>query len=67
MFLKGESPTLTIMVQRLPSRGVLSKRCSENMRQIYRTTPVPKYDFDKVALVTLATLLKSHFGMGVLL
>ena len=31
------------------SRGVLSKRYSENMQQIYRT-PMPKGDFNKVAL-----------------
>ena len=30
------------------------------MQQIYRRTPVPKYDFNKIGL-------KSHFGMGVLL
>ena len=38
------------------------KKVSENMEQIYRKTPMPKYDFNKVA-----TLLKSHFGVGVLL
>ena len=26
------------------SRGVLSRRCSENMQQIYRRTPMPKCD-----------------------
>ena len=26
------------------------KRCSENMQQIYRRTPMPKCDFNKVAL-----------------
>ena len=31
------------------SRGVLSKRCSENMQQIYRRTPMPKCDSNKVA------------------
>ena len=31
--------------QKQPSRCVLMKRCSENMRQIYRRTPTPKYDF----------------------
>ena len=36
------------------------KRCYENMQQIYRIAPMPKCDFK-------ATLLKSHFGMGVLL
>ena len=45
-------------VQKPPPRGVLKKRCSENMQQIYRRTPMPKCK---------ATLLKSHFGMGVLL
>ena len=32
------------------------------MQQIYKRTPMPKCDFNKVAL---STLLKSHFGMGV--
>ena len=32
------------------SRGIYRKRCSENMRQIYRKTPMPKCDFNKVAL-----------------
>ena len=31
-----------------PSRGVLKKRCLENMQQIYRRTPMPKCDFNKV-------------------
>ena len=32
-----------------PPRGVLKKRCSENMQQIYRRTSMPKCDFNKVA------------------
>ena len=32
-----------------PFRGVLKNRCSENMQQIYRRTPIPKCDFNKVA------------------
>ena len=44
-----------------PPRGVLKKSCSENKQQIYRRTPMPKCDFNKV------TKLKSHFGMSVLL
>ena len=32
-----------------PPRGIPRKRCSENMRQIYRRTPMPKCDFNKVA------------------
>ena len=34
----------------VPSGGVLSKKCSENMQQIYRRTLMPKCDFNKVAL-----------------
>ena len=37
------------MCQKQPSRGVPSKRFSENMQQIYRRTPMPKCDFNKVA------------------
>ena len=36
--------------QKQPPRGVLMKKCSENMRQIYRRTPMLKCDFNKVAL-----------------
>ena len=36
--------------QKQPPRGVLRKRCSENMQQIYRRTPMPKCDFNKVAI-----------------
>ena len=36
--------------QKHSSRGVLEKRCSENMQQIYRRTPMPKCDFKKVDL-----------------
>ena len=52
---------MTNDAQKQPPRGVLRKRCFENIQQIYRRTPMPKCDFNKV------TLLKSHFGMGVLL
>ena len=36
------------MIQQAP-RGVARKWCSEKMQQIYRRTPMPKCDFDKVA------------------
>ena len=36
------------LCQRQPFRGVLRKRCSENMQQIYTRTPMPKCDFNKV-------------------
>ena len=32
------------------SKGVLSKMCFENMQQIYRRRPMPKCNFNKVAL-----------------
>ena len=32
------------------AQGCLRKRCSENMQQIYWRTPMPKDDFNKVAL-----------------
>ena len=35
--------------QKQPSRGVLTKRWSEDMQQIYRRTYLSKYDFNKVA------------------
>ena len=36
--------------QKQPSRGVLRKRCSENIQQIYRRMPMPKCNLNKVAL-----------------
>ena len=36
-------------LQKQPPRGVLRKRCSENIQEIYRRTPVQKCDFKKVA------------------
>ena len=35
--------------QKQPFRGVLSKRCSENIQQIYKRTVMSKCDFNKVA------------------
>ena len=37
-------------VQKQAHRGVPRKRCSENMQQIYRRTPMPKCDSTKVAI-----------------
>ena len=36
--------------QKQPLRGVLRKKCSKNMQQMYRRTPIPKSDFNNVAL-----------------
>ena len=35
-----------LKIQKQPSRGVVRKRCSENMQQVYRRTPMPKCDFN---------------------
>ena len=43
-------PQKTYLYQKQPSRSVPRKTCSENMQQIYRRTPIPKCDFNKVAL-----------------
>ena len=37
-------------IEKQPSTGVFRKRCSENMQQIYRRTPMPKCDFNEFAL-----------------
>ena len=41
--------TSGFQVQKQPPRCVLSKGYSENMQQIYRRTPIPKCNFNKVA------------------
>ena len=38
------------LVQKQLPRGVSRKKCSENMQQIYRITPMSKCDFNKVTL-----------------
>ena len=38
-----------LLLQKQPLRGVFEKRCSENIQQIYRRTPIPKCNFNKVA------------------
>ena len=41
--------SFSVYLQRQPSRGVPITRSSENMQPIYRRTPMPKCDFNKVA------------------
>ena len=36
-------------IKKQPSRGVLRKRCSGNMQQIYGRKPMPKFNFNKVS------------------
>ena len=50
---------LAIPLQKPPRRGVLKKRYSEKMQQIYRITPVPKCDFNIVAKQVLG-LMEFH-------
>ena len=51
-------------MQKQLTRGVLRKRCSKNMQQIDRRTPMPECGFKKSCK---ASLLKPHFAMSVLL
>ena len=37
-------------IRKQRSKGALRKNCSDNMQQICRRTPIPKCDFNKVAL-----------------
>ena len=50
MFFLFEEFNESKQIQKQPSTGVLKNRCSENMQQIYRRRPMPKYNFNKVAL-----------------
>ena len=48
-FFPLRNVTKIFVMQKEPSRGVLRKRCSENMQPIYRRTHMPKCDINKVA------------------
>ena len=41
---------LSIEIQKQPSRDVLIQKCSENMQQISRRTPMMRCDFNKGAM-----------------
>ena len=41
-------------------QSVLRKKCSENMQQIYRKTPMPKCDFNKVDLHGCSSVNLQH-------
>ena len=45
----SELRRILVDMQKQSSRAFLRKRCSENMRQIYRGTPMLKCDFNKAA------------------
>ena len=49
-----------LKMQKQPSISVFRKRCSENMQQIYRRLPMPKCDFNKVALKLYIEITLRH-------
>ena len=49
----GQDHCKIVFLQKQPPRGVPRKRCSENMLQIYRRTPMSKCDFNKVAMLQI--------------
>ena len=57
-------------MQKQPARCVPRKRCSENMQQIYRRTPMPKRDFIEITLrhgrspVILLHIFRTPFPMN---
>ena len=53
---------ISILFQKHPSIGVLIKRLSENMQQIYRRTPMSKCDFNKVAKQLCSLVNLQHFS-----
>ena len=48
--IANASNVVSFIIQKQPIRGVLIKRCSKNMQQIYRRTLMLKYDFNIIAL-----------------
>ena len=40
-----------LLVQKQSLKGVPRNKCSKNIQQIYRRTPIPKRDFNKAALL----------------
>ena len=48
--------------QKQTSRIVFRKRCSENMQQVYRRTLMPKFDFNKVAILDGTETIKKVIG-----
>ena len=46
----GYNDFAEVTLKKHSSRGVLRKKCPENMQQISRRTPMPKCDFNKFVL-----------------
>ena len=56
-----------IQLQKQSYSGVLWKRCSENMQQTYRRTPMPKCDFNKVIALRHRCFLANFMHIGLFL
>ena len=52
IFFGNPKALVSFYNQKQTSRGVLRKKFSENMQEIYKRTPMPKCDFNKVAKQT---------------
>ena len=50
MIQQNIKPRTSSIFLKQPPRGVTRKKCFEKMQQIYWRTPMPKCDFNKVAL-----------------
>ena len=53
------------LIEAAVQRGVLKKRCSETMQQIYRRTIMQKCDFDNFAASSQNTLSLEHLWTAV--
>ena len=49
LYYNGVTIPDIFVIQKQPFRGVLRKRCSKNVQQIHKRTPMSKCDFSKVA------------------
>ena len=49
-----------VKTQTQPFRGVLRKRCSENMQEVYKRTPMSKRDFNKVVFDNFIEIALRH-------
>ena len=56
-FLNIKSVDVIMLNQKQSSIGVFVKRYSENMQQVYRRTYIPMCDFNKAALIKVASQL----------
>ena len=54
-------PQILSDVQKHPFRGVLRKRCSENMQQMCKRTPMPKCYFNDFVLLVEWTSMLNRF------